>query len=640
MTGKDDLTGDEPQRTVFRPSTSHPAGQPPSPAASDVPPPPPPPRAEAGRIQVGDVLNHLYKVERFIARGGMGEVFEGSSVTSDERVAIKVMLPALAADPMVQAMFRKEARALQRMVHPALVQYRVLAEEPQLGVLYIVTEFIQGANLSDVLGTLNASPDDVRALGRRLASGLRAAHALGAVHRDISPDNILLENDRLEKARIIDFGITKDIDPSKGTIVGDGFAGKLNYVAPEQLGLYSRDVGQWSDVYSLGLVLLAVSLGRDVDMGATLADAVDRRRQGPDLSMISPILRPALEQMLIADPAKRLRSMDDVLVALNKVWGAAPKAGTHYRPSRARTFFHAVSPRTLFQPGSASQGGKKKTLILGGVGAVALLAAAGGGYVAWERLKPAAGTSAAAGQAGTAVADRARQAIETALPTIRCSWLDIAKATGDGDNIAISMTGVASDPASAQGVVARALSGAGLTTSSLDFQQVSPMQYSGCAVLDALRTVRQAGGNGIAADNPTFELVRGSDGKLSASASIHVDLGPPGTESALFGIDSTGKLDKFTTSRAEFEQAAANDHDFVRESDGKYRFSLVTVQPGLTGIIRLTAQRKINAGLLQLLEAPQSSRGADWEQNVAALAQQSGVKAQIAWYRAIDEQPD
>ena len=103
----------------------------------------PAPRAgQRGRIQIGDVLNHIFEVKRFIARGGMGEVFEGINVNSDERVAIKVILPRLAGrSPTSMAMFRKEARTLTRLSHPALVQYRVLAQEPQLGVLYIVTEY-------------------------------------------------------------------------------------------------------------------------------------------------------------------------------------------------------------------------------------------------------------------------------------------------------------------------------------------------------------------------------------------------------------------------------------------------------------------------------------------------------------------
>src|SRR5437868_13494307 len=258
------------------PSAAEPAAEPPAeavappppePVAEAAPPPPPPPppapvasetsagnatiapRTDAVGIKVGDVLNHIFRVDGFLARGGMGEVFVGCNVNVDEKVAIKVMLPALAGDEKIVAMFRKEARTLTKLNHPALVQYRVLAQEPQLHVLYIVTDFIEGTNLSNALGTLKPTPDEMAGLLRRLASGLGAAHELGAVHRDMSPDNIILENDDIHQATIIDFGIAKDLDASSATIVGDGFAGKLNYVAPEQLGDFGRDVGPWTDVY-------------------------------------------------------------------------------------------------------------------------------------------------------------------------------------------------------------------------------------------------------------------------------------------------------------------------------------------------------------------------------------------------------
>ena len=178
-------------------------------------------------------------------------------------------------------MFRKEARTLTKLHHAALVHYRVLAQEPQLRVLYIVTDFIEGTNLGDALGKLKPTPDELAGLLRRLASGLAAAHELGAVHRDMSPDNVILENGDVHQATIIDFGIAKDLDASSATIVGDGFAGKLNYVAPEQLGDFGREVGPWTDVYSLGLVILAVAQGKTVDM-SRLAGRRDRQApQGP-----------------------------------------------------------------------------------------------------------------------------------------------------------------------------------------------------------------------------------------------------------------------------------------------------------------------------------------------------------------------
>ncbi len=192
------------------------------------PPAPTPPRA----IGVGDLLNHIFEVKRFIKAGGMGQVFEGTNVNTGERVAIKVLLPALAADPKVAEMFQREALTLTRLNHEALVQYRVLAKEPQLGALYIVTEFVDGEDLGDALRKVDRSDAELRRLLGRLAAGLAAAHRLGAIHRDISPDNVMLPAGDIHEAKIIDFGIAKDLGGNLPTLIGQGFAGKLlNYVA-------------------------------------------------------------------------------------------------------------------------------------------------------------------------------------------------------------------------------------------------------------------------------------------------------------------------------------------------------------------------------------------------------------------------
>jgi serine/threonine protein kinase len=318
------------------------------------PAPPSAGAAEAGShrpIRAGDVLNHIFEVKRFIARGGMGEVFEGINVNTTERVAIKVMLPGLAADEKLLAMFRKEAWTLTRLNHPALVQYRVLAQEPQLGVLYIVTDFVDGTNLADMIGELRPTPIELIQLTRRLAEGLGAAHALGAIHRDMSPENVMLEGGRLTGARIIDFGVAKDLTTSSATIIGDGFAGKLNYIAPEQLGDYDRSIGPWTDIYSLGLVILAVAAGKDVEMGGTLVNAVDKRRTGPDLSAAPEALRPMLVRMLKPDPAERLRSTDELIKLLPGVMAAHLARLAAEPPAEAASPEKAPSP----EPGPAQK---------------------------------------------------------------------------------------------------------------------------------------------------------------------------------------------------------------------------------------------------------------------------------------------
>ena len=325
---------DEGQQTVFEPATSRPPGLASGPAPGG-----------QGSLPPGTLLNHIYEVRRFLARGGMGEVYEGHNVNTDERVAVKVILPHLAADPKMQALFRKEARILTELAHPALVRYRVLAHEPQLALFYIVTEFIDGPSLSDVIGQSIPDPGSLEALARRLAEGLAAAHTLGAIHRDVSPDNVLLPGGRLDQAKIIDFGIARSTELGQQTLVADSFAGKLGYVAPEQFGDFGRNIGPWTDVYSLGLTLLAVATGRAPDLGVTLVEAVERRRKGVDLSVAPRELRSLLQKMLAPDPAHRLQSMGDVIAALTPAPGQTaqptPTAGS------AATAFGRRQPEAL-----------------------------------------------------------------------------------------------------------------------------------------------------------------------------------------------------------------------------------------------------------------------------------------------------
>lgn len=372
------------ERTVFQPEVSQP------PPADG--PALPPHRGRSG-LPAGTLLNNIYEVRRFLARGGMGEVYEGVNVNTDERVAIKVMLPHLAADPKVQAMFRKEARILTELAHPALVRYRVLAHEPHLELFYIVTEFIDGRSLSDLLGKVRPSADELKALIRRLAEGLAVAHAMGATHRDISPDNVLLPLGRLDQAKIIDFGIARESSLAHHTVVGEGFAGKLGYVAPEQFGDFGRRIGPWTDIYSLGLVGVALASERAPDMGVTLVDAVDRRRQGIDLTALPVSLRPLFEKMLAPDPADRFQTMAEVIAAID---APLAKARAH---ARARPMASTAESDDPVPPR------RSLTLWLLGAAGLVVMASAVAGVGLNGQSKPKAGPLESVVPIGPAAAD-------------------------------------------------------------------------------------------------------------------------------------------------------------------------------------------------------------------------------------------
>jgi eukaryotic-like serine/threonine-protein kinase len=629
----------------------------PEPVAEAPAPPPAPtsaapafvPHKDAVGIKVGDCLNHIFQVDRFLGRGGMGEVFVGCNINTDEKVAIKVMLPALASDEKVIAMFRKEARTLTKLNHPALVQYRVLAQEPALHVLYIVTDFIEGTNLSVALPTLKPSPDELAGLLRRLASGLAAAHALGAIHRDMSPDNVILENDDIHEATIIDFGIAKDLDSSSATIVGDGFAGKLNYVAPEQLGDFGREVGPWTDVYSLGLVILAVAQGCNVDMSGSLVDAIDKRRKGPDISAIPDNLRPLVHAMLRPDPKERPRSMADVLAMLE---GARIPSPTTVRAEVAEEAARSPEPVPDYQETyeAAADGGSSKPLLI--VLAV-LLALAAVLAVIWyvtdgtfglggDRDGGVETSSGSQGSEGPppatgSPATLARSTIDSVIPQVPCTWLDIADVR-DGPPVAVAMRGVAGNGGDARRMLGEALTNARLSDARLDFGDVAQIIPAGCTALDSYRQIRSTEPRRMATTQTRFEAATRDDGQLAAPALVDLNLGGAGEDFALLGIQPTGEITMLLDGRDAFQNALANPQGGITDlGNNRYRLMISTTHIGWSGLMFVTGRGPFDAGLL----APTvDSRNPDWQRLFRNAASANGWRAEMVWYESVDRVAD
>ncbi|MDX8447561.1 serine/threonine-protein kinase [Mesorhizobium captivum] len=261
---------------------------------------------------VGTQLSGIYELDERIASGGMGEVYRGHNIQTGDHVAIKIVLPEFARDQTILSLFRKEASILNHLSHDAVVRYHVFTIDPGIGRPYLAMEFVDGQSLFDVMRRGPMSPPDVRRLCHRLASGLSAVHQAGAVHRDLSPDNIILPGGRVERAKIIDFGIARSANVGGETLIGGKFAGKYNYVSPEQLGLYGGEVSEQSDIYSLGLVLAAALRGKPLDMSGSQYEVVEKRRTVPDLSDIDPDFRMLIEAMLQPDPRERPASMAEI----------------------------------------------------------------------------------------------------------------------------------------------------------------------------------------------------------------------------------------------------------------------------------------------------------------------------------------
>jgi hypothetical protein len=331
------------------------------------------------RLSPGTRLNNIFEIDQQIGAGGMGEIYKGHVIETGDPVAVKTMLSDVVENEAAMALFRKEASALHHLHHDAIVRYYVFTIEPQLRVPYLAMEFVDGRSLSEILRDGPLTFEATRSLMQRVAAGLQAAHERGITHRDVSPDNILVPGGDVARAKIIDFGIARSTRLGQGTVIGSGFAGKHNYVSPEQLGLFGSDVTAKSDIYSLGLVLVEALTGRPIDMGGSQVEIVEKRRKVPDLGAIDLRFRPLLEQMLQPEPKDRPESMAAVANwALNP-----PGAG-----SRAR---RADPPRAAPAAGKASQRGSGRWLYASAaVVLLLLLAGGGGGYYYYAMLTPVA----------------------------------------------------------------------------------------------------------------------------------------------------------------------------------------------------------------------------------------------------------
>lgn len=275
----------------------------------------------------GRMLANTFVVRTQLASGGMGEIYRVRHRDLKTDHAIKVLRPEYRNDDKIAQLFEEEARLLLRVRHDAIVGCNALLRDTD-GRQMILLELIEGPSLSQRLRRMPLGQGDLLRLIERIGGGLKALHQAGIVHQDLSPDNILLPDDDLARAKIIDFGVARSLHLT-GTEVGIDFAGKYSFAAPEQVGLHGGKVGPASDIYAFGLTLLAAARGEKLPMGQTAEEAAAARRKIPALDRVPERLRPILARMLEPDPRRRTQTVDRLLVEAQEAaaLGHAPASG-------------------------------------------------------------------------------------------------------------------------------------------------------------------------------------------------------------------------------------------------------------------------------------------------------------------------
>jgi serine/threonine-protein kinase len=260
----------------------------------------------SGELKAGDLIQDTYEVISQLGEGGMGATYKGRNIATGHAVAIKVMTPEFSRNSKAEALFKRESSLLRTVQNEAVIRYETTLKDAE-GRFYLVMEYVEGKPLSHYISRgARLAPEDVLKLGKRLAGGIAALHKFNIIHRDIAPDNIMVPDDDIMGAKLIDFGLASDTVGTEKSIIGDSFAGKFSYSAPEQLGLFGAKVTPATDVYALGLVLMKIA-GLSVPGEGMGAAALDARRN--DLKIVDKKvpaeLARVLEAMLRADPADR-----------------------------------------------------------------------------------------------------------------------------------------------------------------------------------------------------------------------------------------------------------------------------------------------------------------------------------------------
>ena len=287
-----------------------------------------------------------YRIERVIGRGGMSSVYLAHHVRLERRVALKLLAPELADSERFRDRFLRESRLAASIDHPNIVP--IYDADEADGTLFIAMRYVEGSDLKQVIrseGRLDAGR--TAAIVGQVASALDAAHALGLVHRDVKPSNVLLTPE--DHVYVSDFGLTKRALSVSGLTATGQLVGTIDYVAPEHIK--GDAVDRRADVYSLGCMVYECLSGhapypRDLEVGVLWAHVEE---PPPTVTDERPELPPEVDAVVVAamakDPEARTATAGEVAAGLRAALRIEAPSGEAWTPPKARPAPSGRRPR-------------------------------------------------------------------------------------------------------------------------------------------------------------------------------------------------------------------------------------------------------------------------------------------------------
>ena len=306
-------------------------------------------------LTTGSTFAGRYQIIEELGRGGMGKVYKALDAEVDEKIALKLIKPEIAADKKTIDRFRNELKFARKIRHKNVCQMYDLGSAE--GAYFITMEYVAGEDLKKLIRKMGfLSPGQAVAIAKQVCDGLVEAHRLGVVHRDLKPQNIMV--DEKGDARIMDFGVARSIEGK--SITGAGMMiGTPDYMSPEQVD--GKDIDQRSDVYSLGVILYEMVTGQTPFEGETpFTIGVKHKSEVPKNpkelnSQIPDDLCRVILRCLEKEREKRYQSAGEVrseLINIEKGIPTTERIVPERKPLTSREITVQLSMKKLFLPAS------------------------------------------------------------------------------------------------------------------------------------------------------------------------------------------------------------------------------------------------------------------------------------------------